>query len=252
MHEHEHLMRRFYEETNRNREFGPAILYSELLNWVDKLPRTYCKKTYLTTAMTSGGYIRTGALCSPSEAFGKNCTLAEAMVSQLLRDRELSSEDMLIFPPDVGKLPKWGQIEYNMFWYFVISGVTGDNARRIENYASPHKGMENRESPIEERRGYYAKFLDQLIEATEATYPVDGIVQLLDPSSLGSYFEQNIAMKWGIPVKRTAVNNAKTLENGCQDLYSLRNEGIEIPFVNMPDLNSVLVILSLAELGLVE
>ena len=252
MHEHEHVMKRFYKETNRDREFGPAILYGELLNWVAKQPRTYYKKTYLTTAMTSGGYIKTKALCSPSEAFGKNCTLANAMVLQLLHDRELNREDMLIFPPDVGKLPKWGQIQYNMFWYFVISGVSGENARRMEGYVSPHEGMENRESPIEERRRYYFEFLKQLIESTETTHPVNEIVQLFDPSSLGSHFEQNIARSLKIPVKRTAVNEAKTLENGCQDLYALRREGIEVPFVYKPDLNSVLVLLSLAELGLVE
>lgn len=128
-------------------------------NGFAKLPRIY-----FTTTITSGGFnvfaekekpksdgdsnpnflslvTRDGLIkktslpttLSFSEILDGNTKLAEAFRIALLDSGRVSTEkNLLIFPPDLGKVPGWTQFDFNLFWLNIISGVHPDDANKIE------------------------------------------------------------------------------------------------------------------------
>lgn len=240
-------------------------------NGLAKLPRTY-----FTTTITSGGFnifaeqkmaapngngninffsivvepgtmkMRTPLPASLSfpEILKENVELAEAFRIGLLDSGRVSTDkSLLIFPPDLGKVPGWTQFDYNLFWLDVISGLNPKDAREIESAFRESKfdfkTYNDSKLPNEIRKRVYLEFVQIFLQMIEQKgYHIDPIsefIQLVDPKgSLGGFVEEFLAKSLGVHISWAMINNMKTF-SGEGAARTLIKQGVDIPAARLGD-----------------
>lgn len=241
--------------------------YYELIhsNGMSKLPRTY-----FTTTITSGGFnifaeqkksesngnrnldffgiVPVGGGTSVktplpkslgfTEILNKNVGLAESFRVGLLNSGKVSTEkSLLIFPPDLGKVPGWTQFDFNLFWLNIISGINPNDCKEIElafrNSNFDFETYNNGKLPNETRKKVYLEFVKNYLQLIqENKYQIDPIsefIQLVDPKgSLGGFVEEFLAKSLGVKISRVMINNMKTF-SGQDAARTLIRQGVDIP-----------------------
>ncbi len=244
------------------------VAYYQLIhsNGLAKLPRTY-----FTTTITSGGFNifaeqttlkpngngntnffsivtdpgtmkkRTPLPASLSfpQILTENVGLAEAFRTGLLDSGKVSTEkSLLIFPPDLGKVPGWTQFDFNLFWFDVISGLNPKDAREIELFFRKSKfdfaTYNDSKLPNEIRKRVYLEFAQSFLQMIEQnryhTDPISEFIQLVDPKgSLGGFVEEFIAKSLGVHMSWAMINNMKTFSGEGAARTLIRQGGVNIP-----------------------
>lgn len=150
--------------------------------------------------------------------------------------RVSTDEHLLIFPPDLGKVPDWKQLDYNFFWFNIIAGLSPQLAKKVEEKLRPQidaQRYNDHALPSEERmRSYHSfvrGFLELIFENRSDIQPVSRLIQLLDPkSSLGCIIEELLARGLGIPVSNVVINNMEKFPDKDK-LRKLIRLGVDIP-----------------------
>lgn len=240
-------------------------------NGLASLPRTY-----FTTTITSGGYnvfadhtqpkldvsgslnflsivkdvgafpVRTPfpGIISYPEVLAGNTKLAEAFRVGLLDSGKVSTENsLLIFPPDLGKVPGWTQFDYNLFWLDVISGLDPKDAGEIESAFKSSRfdfnTYNNGKLPNEVKKPIYLEFVQSFLQMIDQkgfrVDPISEFVQLVDPKgSLGGFVEEFLAKSLGVHISRAVINNLKSFSRK-NSARALIRQGIEIPAASLSD-----------------
>lgn len=189
---------------------------------------------YLSHAISSGGFKDTD-LCNPGQEIESNCTLAQAIIRELVGARQIPGDHRCLVPSDIGKVKGFEQIQFNIFWFFVIAGVTAENALDIEDRVKPDQRINDRTIPPSNKLTMYEDLLYQLLEYKGVVAPVYQLVQVFANTSLGSRFEHNLAIALNIPVQRVELNTAVSTKSKFQIIHDLNNQGVDFPMVNATD-----------------
>lgn len=173
-----------------------------------------------------------------TEILNGNVGLAEAFRVGLLDSGKVSTEkSLLIFPPDLGKVPGWTQFDFNLFWLNIISGINPNDGKEIElafrNSNFDFETYNNGKLPNEIRKKVYLKFVQNYLQLIqENKYQIDPIsefIQLVDPKgSLGGFVEEFLAKSLGVKISRVIINNMKTF-SGKDAARTLIGQGVDIP-----------------------
>ncbi len=234
-------------------------------NGLAKLPRTY-----FTTTITSGGFNVFAEQTKPesngkgnfdffnivvapgemktrtplpkslnfSEILNGNVKLAENFRLALLNSGKVSTEkNLLIFPPDLGKVPGWTQFDFNLFWLNIISGINPEDAVKIEsafrNSNFDFETYNNGKLPNEVRRPVYLEFVRSYLQMIDQegfhVDPISEFIQLVDPKgSLGGFVEEFLAKSLGVNISRVVINNMKAF-SGEDGARALIKQGVDLP-----------------------
>ncbi len=228
-----HILENFYQSIDHAKPGSPADVYSELVKfegWKSSKSKLYCSH-----AITTNAFVGTG-LYPTDQEIGANCHLAQLMIGQLIADNEVDSRaNQILVPSEIGKMEGWNQIDFNIFWYLVVSGVSVENAIQIEKDVHPNQGIADRSLPLDVRKPMYNDLLSQLISLTDKTVvrPVAKLVQVLDTTSLGSAMEKATSNYYGVPAKRVAINSGVKLGSKFSGLQQLMDKGVEVPMASV-------------------
>lgn len=228
-----HILEKFYKSIDHTNPGSPADVYSQLVKfegWTDLM-----LVLYFSHAISTNGFVGKG-IYSPDQEIGANCHLAQLMIGQLIADNEVDPRaNQILVPSEIGKMKGWNQIYFNIFWYFVVSGVSVDNAMQIGNDVRPNQGIADRRLPLYERKPMYDDLLSQLITFTDQTVvrPVAKLVQVLDTTSLGSEMEKATSDHYRVPTKRVAINSGVELGSKFSGLQQLMDMGVEVPMASV-------------------
>lgn len=228
-----HILEKFYQSIDYANPGSPADVYSELVEfegWTDLM-----LVLYFSHAISTNGFVGKG-IYYPDQEIGANCDLAQLMIGQLIDDHEVDPRaNQILVPSEIGKMKGWNQIDFNIFWYLVVSGVSVENAMKIGNDVRPNQGIADRSLPLETRKPMYVDLLKQLIELTDQTVirPVAKLVQVLDTTSLGSEMEKATSDHYRVPTKRVAINSDVKLGSKFSGLQQLMDKGVEVPMASV-------------------
>ena len=270
-------LRPFFFETTPIHE-TPSRKYNTYYKFIHSNGLAKLPRTYLTTTITSGGYsvlteqvkekpnsdgnynffnivlengeftIKTPfpARLSYPEVLQKNIKLAEAYRQDLLKSRKVSAEkSLLIFPPDLGKVPDWTQFDYNLFWLNIISGIRPKDAKKIEEYfinsSFDYATYNNKNLSSEIRKRAYIEFVQDYLRYINQNGckvdPISEFIQLVDPKgSLGSFVEEFLAKSLGVPISRVVINNMEAF-SGKDAARELIRQQVEIPAARIDNIH---------------
>lgn len=223
----------FFLETTKVVE-GPSAKYRSFHTLIHSNGMANLPRVYLPTTLTSGGYKKIEP--DLSVAMGKNVELAKTFREMLLMSKRVSMEDhLLIFPPDLGKVPSWAQLDYNFFWFNIISGLKPEDAEKVELELRPQineKEYNDHGLSSEERKHSYLKFVQGFLKIIQQNQfeidPVSRLIQFVDPkSSLGCFIEELLARGLGIPVSQVVINNMDSFPKR-DELSRLIRQGVDI------------------------
>lgn len=186
---------------------GVTILHNKM----GELARTY--STYLSTSVSSGGWIRDKTL-SQAEVISANGKTALRYADYLHR-AGLIDLHRSVDAVSLGHVPTWRQYEYLKFWLPVMGRVelSTENVREIQSQLTEFENSHDMDlfndssAPQTERRPLHAAFERQFVRATQnmGSHAVEQVVQLIDASlSLGGDTERDYANDTDIAVKRPA------------------------------------------------
>ncbi len=174
--------------------------------------------TYLSTAITAGGYRRDSTLTS-QEIAHKN-SLVAFEYADALQDEALVDLEYSVDAVSLGYIPKWNQSDYLEFWFHVMARpdlTPRDQAHytyRKANHTSVDFDTFNDSSlPNSERRPEYLAYVDQYLQCIDhvSKQPIERAVQLIDRKlSLGGDAEARLAHKIGAKVCAPALVNYAT------------------------------------------
>lgn len=223
----------FFAETTRVKE-TPRAKYRSFYSLIHSNGMINLPRVYLPTTLTSGGYKKLEP--DLGVAMEKNIELAKTFRKMLLMSNRVSTEDhLLIFPPDLGKVPGWTQLDYNFFWFDIIAGLKPEDAERLEyelrSQINVEKYNDHALSP-EDRKPSYLKFVQGFYELIQQNQlekdPVSRMIQFVDPKGLGCHIEELLARALKIPVSQVVINNMDNFP-GNDELRNLIRQGVDIP-----------------------
>lgn len=224
----------FFRETTSVKE-APWAKYSAFHKLINTNGMSALPRVYLPTTITSGGFKAGEA--NIGVVIDKNVALALTFKEMLLQSGRISTDNhLLIFPPDLGKVPGWSQLDFNFFWFDIIAGLKPDNAKLIELALRPNidhqKYNDHTLSPAERMSSYkdfVRGFLALIFQNKLEIEPVSRLIQLLDPkSSLGCIVEESFARGLKIPVANVVINNMSAFPERDK-LRELIRRGVDIP-----------------------
>ena len=174
--------------------------------------------TYLSTAITAGGFKRNANL-SGREVVAANTDVALRYADELAR-HDLINLETSIDAVSLGYIPHWAQSDYLEFWFHVMArpNFSMDPCRNAEReyyevgitaFKKSHdmELFSSQQASHDERRPLYLDFADTY---TSGIYPVrkrpvKSVVQLIDREmSLGADAEARLSRHLGIPVTAPA------------------------------------------------
>lgn len=198
----------WYGEPYEGVPFFPSWAYREyleLFRWDEPRPHLY-----VSMAITSGGYNRDSSL-DIGEVIAKNTQYGDHL--RAFFDEQGMSPQEIIIPSELGSMrqAEWGQLDFLMFWFHIMSGVTYDQAHRLE-YALRHTGYyqdakwsqkEMLQGNSEEKWQVYEAFTlayAEQLSRLPSYKPVEMVIGGLDAKrSLGGRAEELLARQLGIP-----------------------------------------------------
>ena len=192
---------------------------------------------YLSMAITSGGYRRDpdlpmGDVISRNSVFGQLAALA------LIRDiPELDLSDIIV-PSELGKVTRWDQMDFLLFWFHVIAGLRPHEAAYIEGVVQEKinsRALSDTESPKCQYdrlvSDYKAAMCDLVSNTAKKLHPnnIQAVIFILDGEmSLGAQAEQELCYALGIPpqMQLLSAHAVATLDGEyAQHLIRLRTLG---------------------------
>jgi hypothetical protein len=224
----------FFEATTKEEE-SPSSKYKTFRSLIYSNGMASLPRIFLSTTLTSGGYKKIES--DLGVAMEKNIQLSLTFREMLLTSGRVSTEEhLLIFPPNLGKVPGWTQLDYNFFWLDIITGLKPEDAEKLETELRPQineKEYNNHALSSEIRKHSYLKFIQgfyRLIKENQFEIdPVSMLIQLVDPkSSLGCYVEELLARSLNIPVSQVVINNIALFPKH-EELSNLIRLGVDIP-----------------------
>lgn len=202
-------------ETLEIKNQSPSEIYAFYLEQL-KANNSPWPKSYMSCALTNGGYGRTSMQFW--DAFTANANLARRVIDALNNNELIGENDLMFFPGDT-KSPEesWKQLDYSIFFCLFIVGIESrDEAKAIEDYIRANvnpEGFINRKLSFTERQKSYRQLVDlfeQYVKEHDLRVnPVESIIELLDTDlSLGSWMESDVARRFGAKIFRVQINES--------------------------------------------
>ena len=174
--------------------------------------------TYLSTAITAGGYIRDPSL--PISEVSKQNSEAALLYADFLADHGVIDLEHTIDAVALGHIPGWEQSNYLRFWLPILTRptMTAANIRRInetmDNFEVNHDmGLFNdSKAPHKLRRPLYQAYGDAYLSAVDGmqSHPIHQTVQLVDGAlSLGGNVEALVSQASDIAVSTPAYGGTE-------------------------------------------
>jgi len=174
-------------------------------------------EVYVSTPLTSGGARRlfitmTDGSLSITEIISNTVQRNRHFVDTVIEEAEtLFPEERITLPHRIGMRDGWGEVDYNRYWMYYLSGIRPDYAQTFEDVFSSngivdrtvfdnHAGERDRR--LEEYKRLLQGFTRFIREEGMPINPVSGIALMPDHQySLGCSLERELGQFLGIPMR---------------------------------------------------
>lgn len=178
-------------------------------------PRRHRSEAYFSFPITSGGARRMIHLFSNTMSFGEKLSTAirynHWFARAVCHELENMTEPEIIFTlPYLGKRKGWYEFDYNLFWFFYISGLPYETATEFYDQINHHPHIHrelfnNLHATLEERKQEYKKMINAFIEFISKKRKIlkPMVRMFLMPDhhiSLGNSMEKALAAYLEIPI----------------------------------------------------
>ncbi len=200
--------------------------------------------TYLSTAITAGGYVRDSSL-SMGEVIAGNAETALLYADYLQQQGYIQAEQS-VDAVALGHVPNWRQSDYMWFWLPVMlrpeptSGNIQSIKEAVAAFESQHDmGLFNSSQPHQLRRPLYQAQGEAFLKAVAQMdcQPVQRTIQLVDGRlSLGGGAERSVSHAAGIDVLLPAYGGSPH-----EFASSVSNPDLALHLARLADLGAVFV-----------
>lgn len=181
-------------DASKQSEISPSEAYKMYLQQEAELGIPTAS-LYVSTAISSGGYVRDPNLDPKSnddrrKIIEANNRVASLILGQMVSDNDYMNSENMLVTTELGKVERWGDSKYMQFWMYGVSGVDTKYAEDVDElfaddtWREDLEKMNNYHLSNDERWPAYRQFthvlVDKLSTAKRIRVPIDNFLQLVD------------------------------------------------------------------------